>query len=151
MCGPVNVLFQSNGKSLKLGQIKLGELQVLIRLTYILDLNSYTETEDLLCFLLSVPALLNSLLSRSERSSAIYFVITVNRKKQPVSTWNSASEKNELSLESLSIYLGPGFRGETYCLRERLAQSRSLLLVCSAQVVSRPRKKVSRYEVAPFG
>lgn len=29
-CGPVNVLFQSNGKSLKLGQIKLGEMQVLI-------------------------------------------------------------------------------------------------------------------------
>lgn len=29
-CGPVNVLFQSNGKSLKLGQIKLGDMQVLI-------------------------------------------------------------------------------------------------------------------------
>lgn len=149
MCGPVNVLFQSNGKSLKLGQIKLGDLQVLIRLTYILDLNSYIETGELLCFLLCVPALLNSLLSRSERSFAIYFVITVNRQKQPVYL-KLSFEKNELSLESLSIYLGPGFRGETHCLRERLAQSRSLLLVGSAQVVSRPRKKVSRYEAAPF-
>lgn len=60
------------------------------------------------------------------------------------------SEKNELSWESLSIYFGPGFRRETYCLLKRLAQSRSLLLVGSAQVVSRPRKKVSRYEAAPF-
>ena len=92
MCGPVNVLFQSNGKSLKLGQIKLGELQVLIRLTYILDLNSYIETEDLLCSLLCVPALMNSLLSRSEGSFAIHFVITGIDKRNQF-TRNSASEK----------------------------------------------------------
>ena len=36
VCGPVNVLFQSNGKSLKLGQIKLGDMQVLISLSFML-------------------------------------------------------------------------------------------------------------------
>lgn len=46
-CGPVNVLFQSGGKSLKLGQIKLGDMQVLISLSFIIYLTAvYLKTYE---------------------------------------------------------------------------------------------------------
>ena len=74
-CGPVNVLFQSNGKSLKLGQIKLGDMQVLISLFFVLNLTAvFIETYvvvvvvvRLLFILLCIPTILTVLLSRSAR------------------------------------------------------------------------------------
>ena len=33
-CGPVNVLLENNGKSLKVGEVLLGDLQVLYELTW---------------------------------------------------------------------------------------------------------------------